>query len=85
MDVFKEYIENRCGKTEIVAGPAEGETVFGVLDTLPTLKESGRLLVHEALRRAQNNQAIAAQMLGITRQALNWRLKQEAGKSDAAS
>jgi len=85
MDVFKEYIENRCGKTEIVAGPAEGETVFGVLDTLPTLKESGRLLVHEALRRAQNNQAIAAQMLGITRQALNWRLKQEAEKSDAAS
>ena len=85
MDVFKEYIENRCGKTEIVAGPAEGETVFGVLDTLPTLKESGRLLVHEALRRAQNNQAIAAQMLGITRQALNWRLKQEAEKSDATS
>ena len=85
MDVFKEYIENRCGKTEIVTGPAEGETVFGVLDTLPTLKESGRLLVHEALNRSQNNQAIAAQMLGITRQALNWRLKQEAERNNAES
>ena len=85
MDVFKEYIENRYGKTEIVTGPAEGETVFGVLDTLPTLKESGRLLVHEALNRSQNNQAIAAQMLGITRQALNWRLKQEAERNNAES
>jgi len=85
MDVFKEYIENRCGKTEIMTGPAEGETVFAVLDILPTLKESGCLLVHEALTRSQNNQAIAAQMLGITRQALNWRLKQEAEKSSAAN
>ncbi len=85
MDVFKEYIENRCGKTEIMAGPAEGETIFAVLDTLPTLKESGRLLVHEALSRSQNNQAIAAQMLGITRQALNWRLKQEAERNNEAN
>jgi DNA-binding protein Fis len=33
-------------------------------------------LVLEALNRAKGNQAIAAEMLGITRQALNWRLKQ---------
>ncbi len=85
MDVFKEYIENRCGKSEIVTALGEGETVFSVLDILPTLKESGRLLVQEALNRAQNNQAIAAQMLGITRQALNWRLKQETEKDDAKS
>jgi DNA-binding protein Fis len=30
----------------------------------------------EALNRANGNQAIAAEMLGITRQTLNWRLKQ---------
>jgi len=47
---------------------------------LPTLKASGRLLVNEALHRSQGNQAIAAQMLGITRQALNWRLKQQVEK-----
>lgn len=82
MDVFKEYIESRCGKSEIVREELGSDTVFSVLDTLPTLKESGKLLVREALHRSQNNQAIAASMLGITRQALNWRLKQEAEKEN---
>ncbi len=55
----------------------EGEpSAFALLPSLPTLKEAGRLLVLEALRRAGNNQAVAAAMLGISRQALNWRLKQ---------
>lgn len=80
MHEFKEYIESRCGKSEIMKEELGGDTVFSVLDTLPTLKESGKLLVREALHRSQNNQAIAASMLGITRQALNWRLKQEAEK-----
>ena len=51
-----------------------------IISALPTLKESCNQLVKEALHRAQGNQAIAAQMLGITRQALNWRLKQQADK-----
>jgi DNA-binding protein Fis len=42
---------------------------------LPTLKQIEQLLVDEALRRAGGNQAIAAMMLGISRQALNKRLK----------
>jgi DNA-binding NtrC family response regulator len=42
---------------------------------LPTLKEAQEILIQEAMARAKNNQSIAAQMLGITRQALNrrWR------------
>lgn len=44
-------------------------------DKLPTLREIEDLLVKEAMRRAQGNQGIAASMLGITRQALNKRLK----------
>ncbi len=76
MDVFKQYIEHRTGKPEPAMEPASGETVFSILSSLPTLKESSRLLISEALQRSQGNQAIAAQMLGITRQALNWRLKQ---------
>jgi len=43
-------------------------------DRLPTLKAVERVLVAEALRRADGNQAIAAGMLGLTRQALNKRL-----------
>ncbi len=41
---------------------------------LPTLRELQRLLVVESLRRSGGNQATAATMLGITRQALNQRL-----------
>jgi transcriptional regulator with PAS, ATPase and Fis domain len=43
-------------------------------DQLPTLKEIEELLVTEAMRRAGNNQSIAAMSLGISRQALNKRL-----------
>ncbi|MBU0664316.1 MAG: sigma-54 dependent transcriptional regulator [Proteobacteria bacterium] len=77
MDVFKAYINKGSVGHELLPASQPVETVFAVVDRLPTLKESGRLLVQEALNRAQGNQAIAAQMLGITRQALNWRLKQD--------
>lgn len=40
----------------------------------PTLKEAELSLIHEALRRANNNQGVAASLLGISRQALNRRL-----------
>jgi DNA-binding NtrC family response regulator len=46
-------------------------------DRLPTLKQSEQLLVDEAMRRANNNQSIAALSLGISRQALNKRLKKK--------
>ena len=42
---------------------------------LPTLKEVQESLIQEAMRRAKDNQSIAAQLLGITRQALNKRLR----------
>jgi DNA-binding NtrC family response regulator len=42
---------------------------------LPSLRQVDRLLIEEAMRRANKNQAIAARMLGISRQALNNRLK----------
>jgi DNA-binding NtrC family response regulator len=43
-------------------------------DRLPTLKEAEHYLIAEALRRADSNQGLAANLLGITRQALNKRL-----------
>jgi len=78
MDEFKRYINQRCATcTAESIRQQEGETPFSVLERLPNLKEAGRLLVREALNRSQGNQTIAAQMLGITRQALGWRLKQD--------
>jgi DNA-binding NtrC family response regulator len=41
---------------------------------IPTLKNVQKQLIEEALRRSNGNQAAAAKMLGITRQALNRRL-----------
>lgn len=43
-------------------------------DRLPTLKEAEAALIAEALRRVDGNQGAAAQLLGISRQALNKRL-----------
>lgn len=41
---------------------------------LPTLKEAEHYLINEAMKRSNENQTIAAEMLGLTRPALNKRL-----------
>ena len=80
MDAFKSEIFKT--QPALAGGPADGpEEAAGVLafpDPLPTLKQTEQLLVDEALRRAGGTQSVAAMMLGITRQALNKRLKKAA-------
>ncbi len=44
-------------------------------DKLPTIKMAEAMLVNEAMNRSQGKQSIAANLLGITRQALHQRLK----------
>ncbi|HID95552.1 MAG TPA: sigma-54-dependent Fis family transcriptional regulator [Candidatus Latescibacteria bacterium] len=44
-------------------------------DQLPTLKDAEQMLITEALKRSNGNQTIAAQMLGLSRKALNNRLR----------
>ena len=41
----------------------------------PSLKEAEEMIIDEALRRAEGNQTIAADLLGISRRALNNRLR----------
>jgi two-component system, NtrC family, response regulator HydG len=60
----------------------EGATSRGpviLTDRFPTLLETERFLIFEALKRAKNNQGIAATLLGISRQALNKRLQRDKG------
>ena len=78
MDSFKEYIyqRNPQQETDLESIKTQGRTPFSDLENLPSMKEVGYYLALEALQRADGNQTIAAEMLGITRQALNWRLKQ---------
>jgi DNA-binding NtrC family response regulator len=70
---FKEHIQRFVPVAEVAQRPSAGVS-FG--EVLPTLKENTEMLVEEALRRSDGNQAIAAEMLGISRQALNKRLRQ---------
>ncbi len=56
--------------------PVQGDHgLLSFSEQLPTLKQAEDLLIGEAMRRAHGNQAIAALSLGITRQALNRRLR----------
>lgn len=60
---------------ESPTSPAESvENGFVHLPQLPTLKEAEEALIRAALQRADDNQGVAANLLGITRQALNKRL-----------
>ena len=50
---------------------------------LPTIEETVDQLVNEALRRTGNNQAAAARLLDITRQAMSQRLKNRKARKEA--
>lgn len=76
LDTFKEHMERTREELEDQQEvAADTRELFSCLDTLPPIKEAVRMLVEEAMQRSRGNQSIAAGMLGITRQALNKRLK----------
>ncbi|MBI5576761.1 MAG: sigma-54-dependent Fis family transcriptional regulator [Deltaproteobacteria bacterium] len=54
--------------------PGNGNVPFPIPERFPTLKDTERYLIAEALERSGNNQGVAASLLGISRQALNKRL-----------
>ncbi|MEE9493735.1 MAG: sigma-54 dependent transcriptional regulator [Gammaproteobacteria bacterium] len=63
--------------TETIKGVVlpEGKGIEALFtDRIPTLKQAEQYLIEAALQQADNNQGIAAGMLGLTRQALNKRL-----------
>ncbi|HUW40965.1 MAG TPA: sigma-54 dependent transcriptional regulator [Rectinemataceae bacterium] len=65
----------------------DDRTRFSSWERLPTIREASDELIREALRRAKGNQGIAADLLGLSRTALNKRLKSSGGadgKGDAA-
>ncbi len=76
---FKTHIAPKHLTTAtVLADSGSGQSpLIAFTDQLPTLKQSEQLLIDEALRRADNNQAIAALSLGISRQALNKRLRKK--------
>ena len=74
MDIFEAYIsQRRGGKPGRPPQTTGGNIVFP--EILPTIDETLQILVMEAMKRAKNNQSIAARLLGISQQAVNKRLK----------
>ncbi len=51
------------------------ENPFAACERLPTMTEALDLLVSEALRRASNNQTLAARMIGISQPAMSKRMR----------
>jgi DNA-binding NtrC family response regulator len=79
MDIFKSHIFQKppAPEKELPHQVQREGVSVAFSDRLPTLKELEQSLVDEAMRRAGGNQSIAALSLGITRQALNKRLRKE--------
>ena len=65
---------------------ASAETVFAeelsALSKLPSLKAGEQLMIAEALKRANGNQTVAAELLGMSRQALHNRLSRARSSSN---
>jgi DNA-binding NtrC family response regulator len=56
-----------------------GESLFRGMEKLPTITDTVEQLVAEAMARADNNQTIAARLLGISQPALSKRLSRREG------
>jgi DNA-binding NtrC family response regulator len=79
--IFKQYIAPKMNfEPAKLSNPNNEKIVFG--ESLPTLKEVQNELVVKALERTNNNQSLAAKILGVTRQALNKRILQIKNTSD---
>lgn len=60
---------------------ADPASIYRALAVLPTIRSSTDALIEEALRRANNNQAVASELLGIAPSSLNKRLKRAESKN----
>jgi DNA-binding NtrC family response regulator len=67
---YKNRVPDYSG--ESITGEGEEKIIFP--EQLPSLEEAEGALINEALKRSNGNQTIAAELLGISRRALNNRL-----------
>lgn len=82
MESFKDIIgqERSAAAANVKAG--EDTLPYGTPENFPTLRDAENALIKKALELASGNQGIAASLLGITRQALNKRLKRKGPDND---
>ncbi len=79
LESFRDHIARHTNepiRAEVSGEDVRVDGLYADLAELPTLAEARDALIEEALRRAGGNQGVAAGMLGVSRTALNKRLKQ---------
>ena len=83
MNTFASYMDERRSskKPDAIGSGSKWSFHFSPFEPVPTLKDAEERLIAEALRRSEGNQSIAARLLGISRQALNRRLKAKPDRS----
>lgn len=80
VSIFREYIgkERKAGRNDVEKDSDRSATYFPFTISqngiFPTLKETEQFLIEEAMKGAGHNQTTAAEMLGLSRSALNKRL-----------
>jgi PAS domain S-box-containing protein len=79
LDNFKKFIKRKgvVFKSDKEMADRNAEMLSDFFGHFPTLKEAENYLISDALKRSESNQGIAASLLGISRQALNRRLKRK--------
>jgi len=80
LSVFREYIRNNRNNShtenrQLTNADSATPFLLSFAGRFPTLKQADRFLMDEAMKCAQGNQSQAAALLGISRPALNKRLK----------
>jgi len=81
MSSFREKISpHHAAPEKNVHTPETEPPLINFADRLPTLDEAEQILIAEAMQRANGNQTIAASLLGLSRRALNNRLRRAKGE-----
>jgi DNA-binding NtrC family response regulator len=75
MDQFKKAIDQVDPRPGARATRAPERPIPAAPSDMPTLRNAEQALIAEALERAKGSQGVAARLLGISRQALNRRLR----------
>jgi len=76
LDTFRLHMQRtREAGAEAPEISPSSQTPVSFGEPLPTIKQATRLLIQEALQRTGYNQSMAANLLGVTQQALSKRLK----------
>ena len=78
LNIFRSYINNENGsfkKSSKQVSADNEKSPVSFSGRLPSITKINEILVMEAMKRSKGNQSIAAQLLGMSQQALSKRLK----------